>query len=65
MGANVTEESNSTGVNKTAVKEKDSGNSSGGLSTGAVIGIIAAIVAAAAVAFGVYRYLKNGRREEE
>ena len=64
MAANVTDEGNTTDAkNETAVEKENS--SGGGLSTGAVIGIIAAIVAAAAVAFGVYRYLKSGRKKEE
>ena len=69
MAANVTDEGNTTGANKTDAKEKESGssgnNSSGGISTGAVIGIIAAIIAAAAAAFGIFRYLKTGRKNEE
>lgn len=62
---NTTDTGNTTSEkNETAVEKSDESSGSGGISRGVLIGIIAAIIAAVAVAFGVSRYLKNGRRKE-
>ena len=59
---NTTGADNTTAANKTAAEDGSAGK--GGFVKGMLIGILAAVVAAAAVAFGVVRYLNNGKRKE-